>query len=203
MFFMLFYGILMGCASDTPQTVMTPWTTQITVAHQTALEMNPNVVLIGAVATPMDLDSPLSEVPSLRVSATWITPSGDSISVFFQDTQPHDILDITYGFMEPAPSTSEHAWLKQVAETVQITPANALERTLLQGRAFSSQYPDMLAPGIGLHMSKEVEHALGVPAAWSVLYIAPHPSGSNELRVWVDAQSGAILKVVEDETMYG
>jgi len=98
---------------------------------------------------------------------------------------------ISEGGQTRVPLPKEQVELKAALAYVRISAAEALRRTLSDGRAFGSQYQGKVAPGASLLLNEEVQQRFGVPAVWDVSWLGP---SGEKLELWLDAQTGAILK---------
>lgn len=164
------------------------WTDQMKQAQHLAQQIAPDAVLFEGIANPVD-DINRGSSKTLSVSLEFIRPSGELITVLYDDTNITKTLRIapSTGQFTPSLSSERLSQLSKDVSIIQVSPAQALAKTSLEGRAFAEQYGMKREPLVGLFT--DVKDELGVPVAWSVQYFAP----SKEIRIWVNAQTGEII----------
>jgi hypothetical protein len=165
-----------------------PWSTQVRAAQQAAAAIDAQAVLIWATARPVDHDAPAGP---LSMHFSFVRPSGETIEVFFEDARIASTLDITEARQDRGPSPAEQAAVQQALAYVRISAAEALERTIAEGQAFSAPYQGKVYPSALLLLAANAQDRFGVPAVWAVTWLGPT---GKELKFWIDAQTGAILQ---------
>jgi len=78
-----------------------------------------------------------------------------------------DTLTVNAGSGRDTTTTlQERVWITQALKTVRLSPSEALQRTLLDGQTFTSQYPSEVVPSVTLEMREQIQQTFGVPAVW-------------------------------------
>jgi hypothetical protein len=172
-----------GCGASTS------WSTQLRTAQQAAANIDAQAVLISVSASPTTYDVPDG---SLNIRFVFVRPSGEAIDVSFEDIHVTETLKAISGDgQDNVPSPAERVKLIQAIKFVKISAAEAIQRTLSDGRTFSTRYQGKVAPGASLLFDEKVVQTFGVPAVWDVSWLGP---SGKKLELWLDAQTGAILK---------
>mgnify|MGYP001131388655 CR=1 FL=1 len=178
---------LSGCLSpDTPSSAV-PWQIQQKMIREAVDQVAPDAFLLSGVVL---LETSIyDDQHSLDVSLSYIRPSGELITVVYEDTQITSTLKVlpSRGYFDPSLSSKPLPTEERIANWMQISPSEALAVTLAEGRAFLEEHQSSQDPVLALYT--DVEDVFGIPAAWYVSYFAP----PHQLRLWVHAQTGEIV----------
>lgn len=201
----VFMIALSGCSMRIQARTPASWETQISLAAQAVRNIDTDAILVDVLARPERFQDARKST-SLGVRMRFLRSNGHVLVVEYNDVQPFTTLRVTdIGDDGPVLAPELRQRLREAVAQIQVSPQEALQQTQAVGQTLTDQmHAAVYDPTVGLDMGPVVEQNLGVLAAWGVLYEGEvEPGVPISFRVWVDPQTGDILKVVTNGTLYG
>ncbi len=198
-------ALLVGCTQSTAPPELASWSEQYAAARE-SVDLGSEFVLLDAVAYPANRVSDVSGEP-VELAVTLVfesmnptqdtaegTPAYATQSVKYNDYHLAATLssgDVALRPYPPAPAPLERRFM------LQIGPQDALRLTSADGEAYMEKPVDRGNTEIHLVWDASKEHPdlkdVSVPV-WRVVYYR----GSDQLHIWVNAQTGTILTSDEE-----
>ena len=212
-------GVLVGCNAasssqnrdDDSSGGSASWASQIGTALSAAQKVDSAAVPLKVVAEPKGDLNQGGNYETLQVRFFFLQPSGSPITSTFdaptpeltwpemvvslEDTSPTSTLrvDPNFEYVNRSLSAQDREQILTSLKEVQISPAQALQKTIDFGRNFSKQRNTDVMPLIRLVLGKNVPARFSTPALWNVIYI----TRDKDLVFSIDARTGQVLEQTE------
>lgn len=194
----LFIFLLEGCARSEPPRVLSSWSEQMAAMEQAIQKINSDFVLVsGTISAVRSKQGAPDEPIELRATFTFVNPKSSQTNDSGEPRYParfvkyidHRLSTTLRVDDEFHTGQSPDPKAREASRLIRLSPQDVLRLTLGEGQRYLTEPVNHGNIIINLVPPPELPSDVKAPAVWRIQY-----GGNGNISIWVDAQTGAILK---------